>query len=162
LVTAAIFGLVLLAATVISVREAVRAMRAEQTARAIADFLQNDLLAQASPNVQAGPAKPPDPNLTVRAALDRSGALLAGKVENQPVIRAALEHTIADSYLDLGLFAQAREHALQAVELRRKVLGPYHPETMLSMDRLAVAYRSEAKYPEAEKIWTDLYHYQQK
>jgi non-specific serine/threonine protein kinase/serine/threonine-protein kinase len=162
LVTAAIFGLVLLAATVISVREAVRAMRAEQTARAIADFLQNDLLAQASPNVQAGPAKPPDPNLTVRAALDRSGALLAGKFQNQPAIRAAIEHTIADAYLDLGLFPQAREHALQAVELRRKALGPYHPETMLSMDRLAVAYRSEAKYPEAEKIWTELYHYQQK
>lgn len=130
LATAAIFILVLTVAAAVSVREAFRAMRAEQTAvqqrdralaaetdaraernralaaetaaraerdralsaqtrirqeqaltlvqksradgesataRAVADFLRNDLLAQANPNVQAGPSKPPDPNLTIRA-----------------------------------------------------------------------------------------------
>lgn len=209
LATAAVFVLVLMAATVVSVREALRALRAEQTAvqerdrarvaetnvraerdralaaetlsrqaqkaalaeksradgeaataRAVAEFLRNDLLAQASPNTQAAPAKPPDPNLTVRAALDRSASALALKFQSQPTVRAALEHTIADAYLDLGLFAQAGEHAAQAVDLRRKALGKYHRETIESMHLQAVAYRNESQFAAAEQIWTDLYEYQ--
>ena len=209
LATAAIFILVLIAATVVSMREAFRAMRAEQaavdqrdrarvaetnvraerdralaaeartskaqeltlveksradaeaaTARAVAEFLQKDLLAQASPNTQAGPAKPPDPNLTVRAALDRSAAALAARFQGQPSVRASLEHTIADAYLDLGLLAQAREHALQAVDLRKKALGAHHPETLASMDLLAVIYRNDSQFTAAERIWTELYKYQ--
>jgi non-specific serine/threonine protein kinase/serine/threonine-protein kinase len=209
LATAAIFMLVLIAATVVSMREAFRAMRAEQaaveqrdrarvaetnvraqrdralaaeeriskaqeltlteksradseaaTARAVAEFLQNDLLAQASPNAQAGLTRKPDPNLTVRAALDRAAAALGERFRNQPSVRASLEHTMANAYLDLGLFAQAREHAMHAVDVRKKALGARHPDTLASMDLLAIVYRNESQFAAAEKIWMELYRYQ--
>ena len=49
--TAAVFA-VLVAGVIVSTTEAVKARRAEQTAQAVNDFLQNDLLAQASANTQ--------------------------------------------------------------------------------------------------------------
>src|SRR6185437_13805006 len=69
LATAAAFATVLLAGVVISTWMAVRASQAEAESQAVIDFLQNDLLSQASAYNQAANAKP-DPNLTVRMALD--------------------------------------------------------------------------------------------
>jgi eukaryotic-like serine/threonine-protein kinase len=67
--TAAVF-LVLIAGMVVSTLQAVRARRAEASANAVSDFLQNDLLAQASAATQSGPATKPGPDLKVRTALD--------------------------------------------------------------------------------------------
>ena len=49
------------------------------TAKAVVEFLQNDLLAQASATNQARPDTKPDPNLTVRTALDRAAQTI-GKI----------------------------------------------------------------------------------
>jgi hypothetical protein len=67
-----------------AVEESKRADAQSATATAISDFLQNDLLAQASSLTQAGPTTKADPGLTVRAALDRR---LAGLTENSAVSR---------------------------------------------------------------------------
>lgn len=87
---AAVF-VVLVAGVVVSTREAVRARAAEQranaeaaTASATNDFLQNDLLAQASANNQSGPTAKPDPDLKVRTALDRAAERITGKFNQQP------------------------------------------------------------------------------
>jgi hypothetical protein len=69
--TAVVFA-VLVAGVIVSTTEAVKARRAEQTAQAVNDFLQNDLLAQASASTQASPTTEPDPDLKVRTALDRA------------------------------------------------------------------------------------------
>jgi serine/threonine protein kinase len=69
--TAVIFA-VLLSGVVVSTREAVVARRSEQTAQAVSDFLQNDLLAQAGASSQTGPDATADPDLKVRTALDRA------------------------------------------------------------------------------------------
>ncbi|MGA3317752.1 MAG: serine/threonine-protein kinase [Candidatus Korobacteraceae bacterium] len=61
--------LVLAAGVVASTWEAVQARRAEASAQAVNDFLQNDLLAQASANNQSGLGAKPDPDLKVRTAL---------------------------------------------------------------------------------------------
>jgi len=68
LATACAFALVLIVAAGVSVRESIRANREAAAAQAVNDFLQNDLLAQASANSQAGPAAKPDPDLNSRAA----------------------------------------------------------------------------------------------
>jgi len=49
-----------------------RRAREAASARAINDFLREDLLSQASANLQATPGNKPDPNITVRTALDRA------------------------------------------------------------------------------------------
>jgi hypothetical protein len=63
--TVVVFAM-LIAGVIASTWEAMRARRAEQTAKAVNDFLQNDLLAQASANIQARPDTKPDPDLKVR------------------------------------------------------------------------------------------------
>ena len=65
-----------------SARRAPSARRSAQrnVAESVSDFLQNDVLAQASANTQAGPAVKPDPDLKVRTALDRAAARIDGQV----------------------------------------------------------------------------------
>ncbi|MFZ0589259.1 MAG: serine/threonine-protein kinase, partial [Bryobacteraceae bacterium] len=66
--------IVLIAGIVVSTREAARANAEAATSREISDFLQNDLLAQASAANQSRPNTKPDPDLKVRTALDRAAA----------------------------------------------------------------------------------------
>jgi serine/threonine protein kinase len=120
--TAAVFA-VLVAGVIVSTREAVRARRAEQTAQAVNDFLQNDLLAQASASTQASPSTKPDPDLKVRTALDRAAARIGGKFRVQTEVEAAIRDTIGQAYSDLGLYPQAQAQWERALELYGQVLG---------------------------------------
>jgi len=79
LVTAGAFALVLVTATVVSVRQSLRANREAAAARAVNAFLQNDLLAQASAWKQSGPA--PHPIRILRCARHWT-ARRAGSREN--------------------------------------------------------------------------------
>src|SRR5262249_10868276 len=93
-----------------AIGEKQRADSAAATAAAVNAFLQNDLLAQASNETQAGPDSKPDPNLTVRAALDKAAARIQGKFAGQPLVEASIRETIGRTYADLGLYAEAERH----------------------------------------------------
>jgi hypothetical protein len=54
------------------------------SAQAVNNFLQHDLLAQASGYGQAGPDTKPNLNLTVRTAFDRAAARVQGRFDKQP------------------------------------------------------------------------------
>jgi len=139
----------------------VRVVRIEQqradtqaaTARAVTEFLQNDLLAQASPNM-AGPASAPDPDLKVRTALDRAAARIGSRFEKQPLVEASIRQTIAEAYLDLGLYAEAQRHFERGLELRRHALGERHPATLEILNNLADTYSEQGKYQQAEALYT--------
>jgi tetratricopeptide (TPR) repeat protein/tRNA A-37 threonylcarbamoyl transferase component Bud32 len=152
---AAVF-VVLIAGIGASTREATRARRAEQTATAVDDFLQNDLLAQASANAQARPDTKPDPDLKVRTALDRAATRIEGKFKEQPLVEAAVRQTIGNTYRDLGLFPDAQKQIERALDLRRRGLGLQHPDTLTSMHKLAMLYYSQGKYPQAEPLFTSV------
>ena len=94
----------LIAGIIVSTREAARANAESATSRAISDFLQNDLLAQASAANQSRPSTKPDPDLKVRTALDRAAAQIAGRFDRQPEVEAAIRHTIGQTYMDLALY----------------------------------------------------------
>ena len=151
--TAAIF-VVLVAGIIVSTREALIARRAEQTAQAVNDFLRNDLLAQASAVTQSGPKSKPDPDLKVRTALDRAAARIAGKFNAQPEVEAAIRDTVGQTYLDLGLYPEARVQLERSLELRRRVLGMKNPSTLKTMSRLAYTTFLQGRYPEAEAQFT--------
>jgi hypothetical protein len=51
---------------------------------AVTEFLQNDLLGQAGSRAQADRKFEPDPNLTIREALDRAAAVVGAKFRNRP------------------------------------------------------------------------------
>ncbi len=174
LVTAAAFALVLIAATAFSAWEAVRATRSEHAAlqaeasirrerdralkaekqaaeaarearnqasiaQAIVDFLQNDLLAQAMPE-----NNPRNQRVTVEDVLHRAAARIAGKFDRQPEVEAAIRLAIGTTYESLGLHRESQPHLERALEIRRRVLGPEHPETLIAMNRVASQYGKQA------------------
>jgi non-specific serine/threonine protein kinase/serine/threonine-protein kinase len=156
---AAAFAVLLVAGVVVSSWEAVRARRAEQaalaaeqTAKAINDFLQNDLLAQASANQQARPDANPDPDLKVRTALDKAAMRIEGKFTGQPLVEASIRMTMGTTYRQLGLFAEAQRQLERALELRRHTLGERHVDTLASMDDLGDLYRLQGEYAQAEPL----------
>jgi eukaryotic-like serine/threonine-protein kinase len=134
-------------------RQAIIARQSEQTAQAINDFLQNDLLAQASTDSQAEPGAKPDPHLEVRTALDRAAARLTGKFDRQPEVEAGIRDTIGQTYRDLGLYAAARMQLERAVALYRRVLGVENPKTLRTMSRLAFAIFNLGQYAQAEVLF---------
>jgi serine/threonine protein kinase/tetratricopeptide (TPR) repeat protein len=116
-----------------------RAATEAAIARAVNDFLQADVLGQvdAVPNSNRGFEV--DPHLSMREALNRAGARIGQRFQDQPLVEAAIRMSIGDAYRNLHLFPPAVPHLERAVALRQTHLGPDHPDTLRSMDSLANA-----------------------
>jgi eukaryotic-like serine/threonine-protein kinase len=160
LITACAFALVLIAAAGISIWQSVRATKQRDradaeaaTAKAVNDFLQNDLLAKASASNQAGPNTDPDPDLKVRTALDRAAAGIQGKFVKQPLVEASIRQTIGDTYRDLGLYPKAQQQLERALELRRQVPSGPQSDTVAGMVDLADLYDRQNKEEQAEALY---------
>jgi eukaryotic-like serine/threonine-protein kinase len=161
LITAGAFLLVLIAAAGISVWQSIRATKQRDradaeaaAAQAVNDFLQNDLLAQASTNNQTGPAAKPDLDLKVRTALDRAAARVAGKFDRQPEVEASIRDTIGQTYADLGLYPEARKQLERALDLHRQAHGAEDPRTLNTMRRLGRLAVLQGKYADAEALFS--------
>jgi len=105
-----VIGLAL--AAVLLLRErAARELADEQTAiaQAVNAFLQEDLLSQASSYGQADAGFRPDPDLTVREALERAAERI-GRFADHPMQEAAVQRTI-------GRFEKALEAQKEAIAL---------------------------------------------
>jgi eukaryotic-like serine/threonine-protein kinase len=152
LVTACAFALVLIAAAVVSIRQSIRANNEAAVAQAVNDFLQNDLLAQASASTQASPNTKPDPDLKVRTALDRAAAKIGGKFAGEPELEGAIRDTIGETYIDLGLYPEARKQLEQALDLHRRALGTKSPKTLKTLSRLGRIAGLQGKYPQAQAL----------
>jgi eukaryotic-like serine/threonine-protein kinase len=136
-----------------AVAERSRADSESATAKAVSDFLQKDLLAQASANTQSTPNTKPDPDLKVRTALDRAAARIQGKFDKQPLVEAAIRQTIATTYRDLGLYDEAQQQVERALKLRRQVQGEEQPDTLSAMTDLAGIYDLQGKLPQAQSLY---------
>ncbi len=156
LVTACAFAAVLVAASVVSLRQSLRANREAAVAEAVSNFLRNDVLAQASAATQAGPKTKPDPDLKVRTALDRAAIRIGGKFEKQPEVEAAVRETIGETYEDLGLYPEARTQLERALELERGALGTTNPATLRTLNQLGSMATRQGKYKEAEAFFSEV------
>ena len=121
-------------------------------ATAISDFLQNDLLSQAGATAQSGSSKP-DPDLKVRAALDRAAANITGRFGSQPEVEASVRQTIGAAYQDLGLYPQADNQLNKTLKLRQRVLAPGDPATLQTLESMATLEVSQGKYAQAETLF---------
>jgi tetratricopeptide (TPR) repeat protein len=162
------FVALLLLGSVVSITLAVRESRerakavaqqkraGEQTdiARAVIEFLQNDVLAQASSKKQAGRDTKPDLHLEVRTALDRAAARIGGKFDQQPLVEASIRRTIGETYRDLGLYPEAQTHLDRALQLCLQERGEEDPETLQVMVSRGSLYFAQARYTEAESLLT--------
>src|SRR5262249_13661516 len=124
LATAAAFFLVLVAATAISIRQSIRANREAATARAVTDFLQDDLLLRVGRSYQG---RQPDPDLKGRTLLDRATGQVSSRFKDQPEIEAQIRVTLGRAYNGVGDAQNARANLERAAELFRATLGPNDP-----------------------------------
>ena len=133
-----------------------RATRAEEKARteaavskAVNDFLQNDLLGQASPESE------PDRDLKLRTVLDRALEKIEGRFEEQPLVEAGIRATLTLTYLSLGEARVAEPHARRAVGLCQSHQGPEHPDTLRSQTNLKAAQQRAHEKPSMLKnLWS--------
>jgi hypothetical protein len=129
-----------------------RANREAAVAQAVTDFLQNDLLAQASATTQSKTQEKPDAELKVRTVLDRAAARIAGKFDRQPEVEASIRDTIGQTYVDLGLYTEAQKQLERELELRRRTLGPENPKTLNTVRALGTLAWHQGKYAEAAAL----------
>jgi eukaryotic-like serine/threonine-protein kinase len=157
---------VLIAATAVSMWQAVRATRAsviataekrradEQAAiaKAVNEFFNHDVLGQTSAYNHGTPDVAPDRDLKLRDVLDRASQRIAGQFQSQPLVEAAIRYTIGDAYFDLGDYSKAQEHTEAAQRLRLRVLGARHPDTLECAGLLATIYQRQGQREVAEAL----------
>jgi tetratricopeptide (TPR) repeat protein len=132
-----------------------RAAAAAAEARALNDFLTEDLLGQADPDRNA-----PDKKVTVEELLRRAEQRIDrnSRFASQPASAATLHVTIAQTYAKLGLLPEAERHFRRALAVRRETLGPDQPETLAAQEALAdflnrSLFRPEESEPLAKQTW---------
>ncbi|MES2671453.1 MAG: tetratricopeptide repeat protein [Pseudomonadota bacterium] len=85
-------------------------------------------------------------NYSLKPAL----AAINNDYRDHPLLQAQLWQTMADTLDKLGKFEEALEPQRLAVEQRRRLLGPDHPQTLRSLIRRASLYSVLRRYELAE------------
>ncbi len=129
-----------------------RAETAEAESEAIIDFLLNDLIAQAGSPAQIASGFKPNPNLTVREAIERAADQIELHFQGNPEVKIAIRQTIGKSYLQLGLFESAAGQFEKALNAQEQQLGRDHSDTLENRDLLAEAYRGAANPTQAIEL----------
>jgi tetratricopeptide (TPR) repeat protein len=68
------------------------------------------------------------------------------------VISASILERLGWCHMSLGQYASAETSHRKSSSLRKEVLGPAHPDTLTSINNLALVLYSQGKYKEAEAI----------
>jgi len=122
-----------------------RANRQAEVSRRVTDFLIG-LYKVSDPGEARGRT------ITAREVLDTGAKQIETQLRNDPEIQAQLMHAMGIVYWNLGLDGQAQSLLQQAAELRTRVLGPEHLDTLTSSNALAVVYRRQSRFQESEKL----------
>ena len=59
---------------------------------------------------------------------------------------------LASTYHHQGRLIEAEKLEVEVLERSKQVLGPDHPDTLISMANLASTYRNRSRWMEAEKM----------
>jgi serine/threonine protein kinase/tetratricopeptide (TPR) repeat protein len=122
-------------------------------ARAVNDFLQQDVLRQVDTDPQFRDESSGNTNLTVKEALVRAAAKIGARFQDQPLVEAAIRMVIGDAYQSVAESTLAVPHLERAVALRQAHLDPDHPNTLASMNRLAGIYSWAGRHTDAITLY---------
>ena len=154
--TAVLFGGIAATVGMVRARRALaaeaRARLAEQQQRQVAQNVSGflgDMLASVDPRQAQGQ------QVLVRDVLDRAAKDLDARFVTQPLVGAALNTVIGETYYALGQPELARAHAQAALKLRRAEQGADHPETLTTQKNLAGMLRELKRHHEAEPLLRD-------
>jgi uncharacterized protein (DUF2164 family) len=59
---------------------------------------------------------------------------------------------LASTYRNQGRWNEAEQLEVQVMDMRKKLLGAEHPDTLTSMANLASTYRNQGRWNEAEQL----------
>ncbi|TVQ32012.1 MAG: serine/threonine protein kinase [Phycisphaeraceae bacterium] len=123
-----------------------RGMDEEEIAAALAE-LESSLTGVNFTNVALGTL---DENIFERAltAIDEQFA-------DQPLIKARLLQTIAATLRAIGLLDRATQPQVEALEIRRRILGDEHPSTLTSIESMGGLLQNQGKLAEAEPYFRE-------
>src|SRR5262249_8309702 len=96
----------------------------------------------------------PDPaqdgkDVKVAELLSRAVQELEGRSKMAPATKAAILDAVGQTYYGLGLIPETVTTQEKPCALGRKELGEDHPDTLSSMDNLAVAYHHAGQFDRA-------------
>ncbi|MFT5423598.1 MAG: serine/threonine protein kinase/tetratricopeptide (TPR) repeat protein [Phycisphaerales bacterium] len=89
----------------------------------------------------------------MKGILDNTAERLTSGEITDELVAAELHAVIGIVYMDLGLYQDAERHLPRAVEIRIRVLGEEHLDTLDSISSLATLYNHQARYTEAEPLY---------
>ncbi len=126
-------------------RERDRANRERDRATRITDFM-TGMFKVSDPSEARGNS------ITAREILDKTSKDVDTGLAKDPETQAQMMQVMGSVYLNLGLYPRAQILQQQSMEIRQRVLGPEHPDTLKSMSNLAFLLDREGHYAEAEKL----------
>ncbi len=91
-------------------------------------------------------------SITAREILDKASNDINSGLVRDPELRAQLMEVMSTVYLNLGLYSPAESLIRQTVQIRRRVLGPDHRDTLRSNVDLGITLFDEARYAESGKL----------
>lgn len=125
-----------------------RASQEAELAKAINQFLLEDLIGLSDGMAQVQAGLTPNPDITMKALLDRSAELIDDRFQQQPTVQAEVQSTLAKAYYGIGRYADAVRLWEAALNTRRQHLGETHPDTLSSMNNVATG-RSKTGDPQS-------------
>ena len=126
-------------------KERDRANREAAASKRVADFMTR-MFKVSDPSEARGNA------VTAREILDKASTEIETGLADDPELQSRLLYTMGDTYEGLGLFPRAESLLSRSLQIRRKVLGSQHPDTLASMNDLGEAIRWQARDSDAEKL----------
>lgn len=128
--------------------EALRSAKEAEITRAVASFVNNDLIAFADPNLE------PDRDIRLREIIDRASSKITS-LHAAPLVEASIRYTLAKSYLGLGEYRSALQHAEVSWRIRKEILAESHLDTLASQLLVAEAELKLSRFGSAcEKFAT--------
>ena len=134
----------------IAATERTEARRQARIAAAVNHFLNEDLLAQVSPDLA------PRADVTMREVLDVAAGRLDGRFPDEPMVEAEVRRTIADVYLGLGLYDLGAEQLDRARELLDAHADPDDPLALMVVHSQAALTVVRGDYETGLTLYPDL------
>src|SRR5208283_1877204 len=126
-----------------------RLTRERDRANRITEFMTN-MFKVAEPSEARGNA------VTAREILDKASKDIGAGLAREPELQAQMMAVMGTVYDNLGLYPQAESLTAKAVEIRRHVLGPKHPNTLEAEEDLGWELFREGRHTDAEKLLRQL------
>lgn len=155
---ASIAGIVAIASVIVisfalasSIRDRNDLRRQTAIANAVNAFLNEDILAAASSDLEDRSS------VTVRQVLDEaSEAIEAGRFDDEPAVEAAIRLTIGRTYRDLGELDRAEPHLEESLDLHLLTYPRESEPVTTAMNELGKLYSAQDRPEETIALWTEV------